>query len=423
MVDLAHQDNPGDCLGDLSAQHLDQRLAEPGRRGRDLDARLFHCGNLRRGVALATRDDGAGVPHAAAGRRRAPGDEADHRLLAAAPGLVLEELRRVLLGRAADLADHDDRFSCLVGEQHLQHLDELGALPRVAADADRGGLAEPLARGLEHRLIGQGARARHDADLPGLEDRGWHDADLALACRHHARAIGPNEARLRSAERALHLDHVSDRDALGDADDERDLSLDRLRNGIGSTRRRHVDYAGVAIGLRLGFGNRIEHRQPEMAGAAFTGRSAAHHLGAVGDRLLGVERAVLAGEALADDAGVLVDQDGHQAFVPFTAFTIFCAASSRSSAAVTLRLDLARMSLPSFTLVPSSRTTSGTRKPTSRTASTTPAAITSHFMMPPKMLIRIPFTLGSEVMILNAAATFSLLALPPTSRKFAGSSP
>ena len=77
--------------------------------------------------------------------------------------------------------------------------------------------------------------------------------------------------------------------------------------------------------------------------------------------------------------------------------------------------------LPSSTLVPSSRTTSGTFRPTSFTAATTPSAITSHFMMPPKMLTRMPFTFGSEVMILNAAVTFSLLAPPPTSRKFAGS--
>ena len=31
-----------------------------------------------------------------------------------------------------------------------------------------------------------------------------------------------------------------------------------------------------------------------------------------------------------------------------------------------------------------------------------------------------PFTFGSAVMILNAAVTFSLVAPPPTSRKFAG---
>ena len=96
-----------------------------------------------------------------------------------------------------------------------------------------------------------------------------------------------------------------------------------------------------------------------MGLAAFARRRAADHLGAVVDRGLRMEGAVLAGEALADDLGVLVDQDGHQA-EPFTAFTIFCAASSRSSAEVTLRFDLAMISLPFSTLVPSSRTTSGT---------------------------------------------------------------
>src|SRR5450631_4456740 len=159
-----------------------------------------------------------------------------------------------------------------------------------------------------------------------------------------------------------------------------------------------------------------------MAGAGFAWRGAAHHLGAVLDGLLGMEGAVLAGEALADDLGILVDEDGHYA-ASFTALTIFCAASSRSSADVTLSLDSAMIFLPRSTLVPSRRTTSGTVRPTSFTAATTPSAITSQRMMPPKILTRIPFTIGSEVMILNAAATFSLVAPPPTSRKFAGASP
>src|SRR5262249_6685204 len=94
------------------------------------------------------------MTHAAAGRRGAAGDEADHGFLAAAPRLIREELRGVLLGGTADLADHDDRLGRLVGEQHLQHLDELGALHRIAADADGGGLPEPLAGGLVDRLVG-----------------------------------------------------------------------------------------------------------------------------------------------------------------------------------------------------------------------------------------------------------------------------
>src|SRR5262249_19508441 len=160
------------------------------------------------------------------------------------------------------------------------------------------------------------------------------------------------------------------------------------------------------------------------------------------DRLLGMEGAVLAGEALADDLGVLVDENGHRGCcastaqqgrcvnctgevaepVPnqhratrlphhalaFTAVTIFCASAARSSAKVTFRLDLAVISLPNPASAPSSRPTSGTRKPTSFTAATTPSAITSHFIMPPKMLTRMPCTLGSAVMILKAAATFSL---------------
>jgi hypothetical protein len=45
-----------------------------------------------------------------------------------------------------------------VGEEHFEHGDEIRAFDGVAADADSGGLAEPFAGRLEHRLVGQGAR-------------------------------------------------------------------------------------------------------------------------------------------------------------------------------------------------------------------------------------------------------------------------
>src|SRR5262249_53490046 len=64
---------------------------------------------------------------------------------------------------------------------------------------------------------------------------------------------------------------------------------------------------------------RVEHGQPEMTGAAFARRCAADHFGAVSDRLLGMEGAVLAGEALADDLGVLVDENGHRGCFASTA--------------------------------------------------------------------------------------------------------
>ena len=53
----------------------------------------------------------------------------------------------------------------------------------------------------------------------------------------------------------------------------------------------------------------VEHGQPEVLRAALARPDAAHHVGAVLDGLLGVECSLLAGEALADDFGVL--GEGH----------------------------------------------------------------------------------------------------------------
>src|SRR6266568_3979738 len=334
------------------------------------------------------------MAHAAPGRSGSSGDEADHRLAAAVLGLAVDERGGRLLGGAADLADEHDRLGLGIAGQKLQNLDEFHAFDRIAADADSGGLAQSLAGGLIDRLVGQRARARHDPHPAAVEDLSGHDADLAFPRGHDARAIRSDQPRFRSLQRPLHLHHVEHRDALGDAHDQRDLGLDRLADRVGGGGRRHVDDAGVAFGLPAGFGDGVEHRQAEMDRAALARRGAADHAGAVGDRLLGMERAVAAGESLAQHAGVLVDEHRHQPS-SFTAATIFCAASSRSSAAMTLRPDSA----------------------------ITPSAMMSQRMMPPKMLTRMPFTFGSAVMILNAALTLSLEAPPPTSRKFAGAPP
>src|SRR5580704_911070 len=71
----------------------------------------------------------------------------------------------------------------------------------------------------------------------------------------------------------------------------------------------------------------------------------------------------------------------------------------------------------------SRRTTSGTCRLTSRAAATTPSAMTSQRMIPPKMLTSIPSTFGSPRINLKAAATRSRVAPPPTSRKLAGLPP
>src|SRR3546814_459776 len=57
------------------------------------------------------------------------------------------------------------------------------------------------------------------------------------------------------------------------------------------------------------FPDGVEHRQVERGAAALAGRDTADHLLAIGDRRFRVESPLLAGEALADDLGVLVDED------------------------------------------------------------------------------------------------------------------
>src|SRR5262245_8214095 len=333
-----------------------------------------------------------------------------------------EKFRRVLLGRTPDLADHDDALGLVVAEEEVQAIDEIGPIDGVAADADAGGLPQAGRRGLGHRLVGQGPRPGNDADLALGMDMPRHDADLAFFRRDDARAIRPDQAGLGPAEDPLNPHHVQDRDALGDADRQRQAGIDGLQDGVRGKGRGHIDDCGGGPGFAHRLVHRVEHWQVQMGGAAFAGGDSAHHLGAVGDGLLGMEGPLGAGETLADDLGLGIHQDGHY-WASLTARTILAAASPRSSAEVIARPDSFRIFLPSSTLVPSRRTTSGTCRPISRAAATTPSAMTSQRMMPPKMLTRMPSTLASERMILKAAVTRSLVAPPPTSRKFAGAPP
>src|SRR5262249_45760102 len=149
--------------------------------------------------------------------------------------------------------------------------------------------------------------------------------------------------------------------------------------------------------------------------------------GAVGNGLFSVVGTLAAGQALTDDFGILVDHDAHgdspQAAAFLTFLVILSAASARLSAVMMGRPEVASIFLPRSTLVPSKRTTRGTLSDTSRAAEIMPSAMMSQRMMPPKILTRMPSTLGSERISLKASVTFSLLAPPPTSRKLAGSPP
>ena len=79
--------------------------------------------------------------------------------------LLLDELRRALLGAAADLADHDDAVRVRVGLEELEHVDEVHAADRVAADADARRLTDAERGELPDGLVGERAGARDDADV------------------------------------------------------------------------------------------------------------------------------------------------------------------------------------------------------------------------------------------------------------------
>src|SRR5262249_56347558 len=100
----------------------------------------------------------------------------------------------------------------------------------------------------------------------------------------------------------------------------------------------------------------------------------------------GVELPGRAGDTLREDPRVLRDEHAHRPLP--AAATAFCAPSSMSAAAMMSRPDLARISFPFSTLVPSMRTTSGTERPTSFAACTPPSATPPHPRLRTKMLLK-----------------------------------
>src|SRR5262249_27745812 len=160
------------------------------------------------------------------------------------------------------------------------------------------------------------------------------------------------------------------------ADDKRNFGVDRFADGVRGTHRRNVNDARVCLRFRPRFRDRVEHRKIEMRRAALTGRNASDHLGAVLDRLFGMECSVLAGETLTNIFRFFFDGD-RLYLHPFPALTFFCAASWRSWAETTLSPHPLMIFFPRSTFVPPSLTPSGTLSPPSFTAATTPSAITS----------------------------------------------
>src|SRR5690625_5838362 len=82
-------------------------------------AGVFQRGKLLIGGAFTTGDDGTGVAHALAGRRRNTRDVGHHRL-----GHVgFDVRRRFFLSAATEFADHDDGFGLGIVLEHFENVD------------------------------------------------------------------------------------------------------------------------------------------------------------------------------------------------------------------------------------------------------------------------------------------------------------
>jgi hypothetical protein len=133
-----------------------EQLGHFRRVARDLEAALFHDGQLGIGRVGAAGDQRTGVAHALAGRGAVtpamkPTTGLLHVGLAPAGGFGFV--------RAADFANHDDGVGVRIVVEGLHHVDVLQAIDRVATDADGAGLAQADFGQLRHGFIRQRAGA------------------------------------------------------------------------------------------------------------------------------------------------------------------------------------------------------------------------------------------------------------------------
>ena len=260
------------------------------------------------GGSLASADDRAGVAHAASGRRGGSGDEAGDGLFA----VFTDPLGGFFFGGSADFTDHDEGFGVRVVVEHFHDIEVRGAIDGVAADADAGGLAMAAAGELPHGFVGESARARDDADLAGVVDVTGHDADFAGAGGDDAGAVRADQARGAFLERGFDPHHVDDGDALGDADDEFDPGINGFEDRVGGAGWGHKDHGGVATRLSAGLHDGVVNGDLAFEGlAAAAGCDAGDDIGSVIHAGFGVEATGFSCDALHEQAGVFVNEDGH----------------------------------------------------------------------------------------------------------------
>lgn len=133
---------------------------------------------------------------------------------------------------------------------------------------------------------------RNDTNLALLEDMSRHDTHLA-PFSNDTRAVSTNHPTFALALQGVkHPDLIPLRNTLGDGDDQLDLILDSLNDGVGGTCRRDVNDRSVRLGLADGVADGAENGEAEVLGTRLFRVGTADHASAEIESLLGVERSL-----------------------------------------------------------------------------------------------------------------------------------
>ena len=198
-----------------------------------------------------------------------------------------------------------------------------------------------------------------------------HDAKHRFTRRNCARAVWTSQYHAAlfgiAHHVAFYLDHILCGDAISDANAILNARIGGFHDAVGGKWRRHEHKAG--FGLRRG--NRlfdgIKYWDIMHSFTALSGDDATNDIGAVFQHILSVKLRHASGDTLDDDTGVAIEINAHAytAF-RFVVLSLFHAETDRSAASINVvariigRPLLARIFMPSSTLVPAKRTITGT---------------------------------------------------------------
>ena len=143
-----------------------------------------------------------------------------------------------------------------------------------------------------------------------------HDSNFAFAWRNYSRAVRPDQTRAAGLQELPRADHIQDRNAFGDADNQFNLSIRGFHDRVGGKRWRNENHGSVRAGFVHRFLNSVEDRKPFVRGTALAGSDPAHDLRPILRARLRVKRPFAAGETLHDYACRFIYENAQALFKP-----------------------------------------------------------------------------------------------------------